>query len=299
MSAIAQSESVGNAPSRILRPVTDRQESALLLLPGLALLALAFFVPILQMLAYSVQVPTEVEGETAFGLAQFTRFLTDEFYLAVLGRTVRLSLVITGLCVLIGFPMAYIMARVGPRARLWLIVIVILPLMTSVVVRTFGWMVVLSRNGLIPSFLRDLDLVGRSYAIMHTELAIVIGMVQVLLPFMTLSILGVILRIDLRLEEAARTMGCSFGQTLRRVVLPLSVPGIVAGSLLVFTISASSFVTPNLLGGPRVQVLAASIWRNVTQTLDWPFAAAQGVILFVGVLLILVPYIRLARRADG
>lgn len=276
--------------------MTDRQECALLLLPGLALLVLAFFVPILQMLAFSVQGAGDAPGETVFTLAHFVRFLTDEFYLSVLMRTVRLSLIITALCILIGFPLAYIMARVGPRARLWLVVIVILPLMTSVVVRTFGWMVVLSRNGLIPSFLRDLDLVGRSYAIMHTELAIVIGMVQVLLPFMTLSILGVVLRIDPRLEEAARTMGCSFWQTLSRVILPLAVPGILAGSLLVFTLSASSFVTPNLLGGPRVQVLASSIWRNVTQTLDWPFAAAQGVILFVGVLLILIPYIRLAQR---
>lgn len=276
--------------------MTDRQENTLLLLPGLALLALAFFIPILQMLAFAVQGDADGSGQATFTLAHFHRFLTDEFYLSILMRTVRLSLIITLFCLLIGFPMAYIMARVGPRARLWLLVIVILPLMTSVVVRTFGWMVVLSRNGLIPSFLRDLDLVGRSYAIMHTELAIVIGMVQVLLPFMTLSILGVILRIDPRLEEAARTMGCSFGQTLLRVILPLSTPGILAGSLLVFTLSASSFVTPNLLGGPRVQVLASSIWRNVTQTLDWPFAAAQGVILFVGVLLILIPYIHLAQR---
>lgn len=279
--------------------LTDRQESALLLLPGVLLLVVAFFVPIVQMLSYSVQGQVAETGEIYFTLAHFSRFLTDEFYLSILWRTVRLSLIITALCVLIGFPMAYIMARVGPRARLWLIVIVILPLMTSVVVRTFGWMVVLSRNGLIPSFLRDLDLVGRSYAIMHTELAIVIGMVQVLLPFMTLSILGVILRIDPKLEEAARTMGCTFLQTFSRVVLPLSIPGITAGSLLVFTLSASSFVTPNLLGGPRVQVLAGSIWRNVTQNLDWPFAAAQGVILFVGVLLILIPYIRLTQRAHG
>jgi putative spermidine/putrescine transport system permease protein len=135
---------------------------------------------------------------------------------------------------------------------------------------------------------------------MQTETAIVIGMVQVLLPFMTLSILGVVTRIDPRLEEAARTMGCSFLQTLRTVVLPLAVPGIIAGSLLVFTLSASSFVTPNLLGGSRIQVLAASIYRSVTQTLDWPFAAAQAVILFVGILLILVPYARLAGgRSNG
>ena len=94
-------------------------------------------------------------------------------------------------------------------------------------------------------------------------------------------------------------MGCSFVQTLRSVVLPLSVPGIVAGSLLVFTLSASSFITPNLLGGPRIQVLAASIYRSVTQTLDWPFAAAQAVILFAGVLVVMIPYVALTSRGNG
>ena len=134
---------------------------------------------------------------------------------------------------------------------------------------------------------------------MQTETAIVIGMVHVLLPFMTLSILGVVSRIDTRLEEAGRTMGCSFLQTIRTIVLPLSLPGVVAGSLLVFTLSASSFVTPNLLGGPRLQVLAASIYKSVTQTLDWPFAAAQAVILFAGILLVLIPYVRLTARDHG
>ncbi|MCC6303737.1 MAG: ABC transporter permease [Rhodobacteraceae bacterium] len=274
--------------------MTDRQESALLLLPGLLLLAGAFLVPILQMLALSVAGP-----DGGWTLDHFRRFLGDGFYLAVLARTVRLSLVITAICLAVGFPMAYIMARARPRPRVWLIVLVILPLMTSVVVRTFGWMVLLSRSGLVSGLLRDFGLAPRNFALMYTETAIVIGMVQVLLPFMALSILGVILRIDPRIEEAARTMGCSFLRALAAVVLPLSLPGIVAGSLLVFTLSASSFVTPNLLGGPRVQVLAASVWRAVTQTLDWPFAAAQAVILFAGVLAILVPYIRIAGRGHG
>jgi putative spermidine/putrescine transport system permease protein len=159
--------------------------------------------------------------------------------------------------------------------------------------------VLLSRSGLVPEILRDLGLADRGFGLMQTETAIVIGMVQVLLPFMTLSILGVITRLDTRLEEAARTMGCSFIATIRTVVLPLAMPGIVAGSLLVFTLSASSFVTPNLLGGTRIQVLAASIYKSVTQTLDWPFASAQAVILFVGVLLVLIPYAKMTARRDG
>lgn len=269
--------------------MTDRQEDLPLVLPGLALLALAFLLPIAQMLVLAF------EGPEGWTLDHFRRVPGDPFYLSVLRRTVRLSAILTAVCLAVGFPLACVMARVGPRARLWLIVMAILPLMTSVVLRSFGWMVVLSRSGLIPATLRDFGLVGRSYAIMPTELALVIGMVEVLLPFMVPSSLGVLPRLDPRLEEAARTMGCSFLGTLRAVVLPLALPGIVAGSLLAFTIAASSFVTPNLLGGLRVQVLAASIWRQVTQTLDRNFAAARAVTLFAGVALVLIPYIAFTR----
>ncbi|MEJ1158174.1 ABC transporter permease [Prosthecomicrobium sp. N25] len=272
----------------------DRAETLALLLPGLALLALAFVLPIFEMLALSVEGP----GGTAT-TAHLARVLGDPFYLGILWRTVRLSLIITALCAAIGFPLAYITARSGPGLRLALVIMVVLPLMTSVVVRTFGWMVLLARSGLVPQVMRDLGLANRSFSLMQTETAIVLGLTQVLLPFMVLSILGVLTRLDRRLEEAARTMGASFGQTLRTVVLPLAMPGIVAGSLLCFTLSASSFVTPNLLGGSRLQVLAASIYGAVTQTLEWPFAAAQAVVLFAGVLLVLVPYVRLTGARHG
>jgi putative spermidine/putrescine transport system permease protein len=273
--------------------VNDRTENLLLVLPGLVLLVLGYFLPIGQMLVLSV---TGTDGLT---LVHFARFLGDPFYLGILWRTVRLSLLITATCVLLGFPYAYTMARAGPRLRLWMVVAVILPLMTSVVVRTFGWLVLLSRNGLVSQWVRDLGWAERNFQVMHTEAAIVLGMVQVLLPFMALSILGVITRIDTRLEEAARTMGGNFLDTLRAVVLPLSMPGIVAGSLLVFTLSASSFITPGLMGGARIQVLAGSVYKSVTQTLEWPFAAAQAVILFAGVLLVLVPYARLTAVRHG
>ena len=273
--------------------MTDRRENLLLLAPGLALLVLAFILPIFRMLALSVQ------GEDGLTGAHFARFLGDPFYLGVLWRTVRLSLLITLICAVLGFPFAYIMARARPRLRTLLLIIVILPLMTSVVVRTFGWMVILSRNGILPEMLRDLGLAGRSFQLMRTETAIVLGMVQVLMPFMVLSILGVLARLDQRLEEAARTMGCSFLGALRHVVLPLSMPGIAVGAVLCFTLSASSFVTPNLLGGTRVQMLAASIYRAVTQTLDWNFAAAQSVILLVGILLVMAPYIVSQGRRHG
>ena len=272
---------------------SDRAENALLVAPGIMLLALAFFLPIARMLMLSVM------GPEGFTLSHFAAFVSEPYYLNVLWRTIRLSFIITVICAVVGFPLAYIMARAGATVRLWLIIVILLPLMTSVVIRTFGWMVIFERGGIISSTLYDLGLVKRNFTLMRTETAIVVGMVQVLLPFMTLSILGVVTRIDQRLEEAARTMGCSFLQAFRHVVLPLAMPGIAAGSLLAFTLSASSFVTPSLLGGPRLQVLAASIYSSVTQTLDWHFAAAQAVILFLGIALTLIPYFKLTGGQHG
>lgn len=267
---------------------------ATLVAPGILLLLLGFILPVGGILLLSVRGD---DGSLTAG--HLIRFLADPFYLGIAWRTVRLSLIITGVCALAGLPLAYIMARSSPRRRLWLIVSITLPLMTSVVVRTFGWMVVLGRGGLIPATLSNLGLVNRNFTLMHTETAVVIGMVQVLFPFMVLSILGVIMRIDERLEEAARVMGCTFLQSLRLVVLPLALPGITAGSLLVFTLSASYFVTPTLLGGARLPVLAGSIYESATRSLDWPFAAAQALILLVGVLVLLIPYAKLSGRPNG
>jgi len=272
--------------------VSHRGENFLLLLPGMALLAFAFLLPVGAMLVLAFST------ETGFGVEHFTRFFGQGFYVAILWRTIKLSLLITLVCALIGFPLAYIMARSGSRMRTWLSILLILPLMTSVVIRSFGWMVLLNRSGPIVGLLRDLGLVGRNFNLMQSETAIVIAMVQVLLPFMTLSVLGVMIRLDIKFEEAGRTMGCSFLGVLLHIVLPLCSPGLLAGSLLTFTLSASSFVTPSLLGGARVQVLATSIYNSVTQTLDWSFASAQAVILFAGIAFLLVFYLRLSRQGD-
>lgn len=272
----------------------DRVEDLSLAGPGILLLALAFILPIVEMLRLSF-----IGADGGITVEHFVRFLSDPYYLGVVWRTIYLSVLITGICAAVGFPLAYVMARVSPQLRLWLIVLVILPLMTSVVVRTFGWMVLLGRGGLVPITFWKLGLAERNFTLMHTEAAIVIGMVQVLLPFTTLSILGVVMKIDRRLEEAARTMGASFLATMRNVVLPLAMPGILAGSLLAFTLSVSSFVTPSLLGGVRLPVVAGSIYESATKTLEWNFAAAQSVILLVGVLIVLMPYIRLSERRHG
>lgn len=262
--------------------------------PGFLLIVISFLIPVIGILLLGVR-----DDAGTFTTAHLVRFLGDPFYLSVAWRTVKLSLIITALCGIAGFPLAYIMARGSAQLRLWLIISITLPLMTSVVVRTFGWIVLLGRGGLVPDTLHMLGLVNRNFTLMQTEAAIVIGMAQVLFPFMVLSILGVIMRLDIRLEEAARVMGCTFLQSLRLVVLPLAMPGVIAGSLLVFTLSASYFITPTLLGGARLPVLAGSIYEAATRTLDWPFAAAQSIILLVGVLMLLIPYVRLSGQENG
>lgn len=275
--------------------IRREREAWVLIGPGLALLIGGFLFPVGQILMLSV-VPPEA------GLSiwtNFARFFEDAYYLRVAERTIRLSLIITAATIVLGFPLAYVMARVGPGLRLVLLILTVLPLMTSVVIRTFGWIVLLARGGPVSDVAIALGLAERGFALLYTETGIVLAMVQVLLPFMTVTILGVISGIHPHLEEAARTMGCGFWRTLRHVVLPLSVPGIVSGSLLVFALSISSFVTPSLVGGVRLPVLAWSIYQQATSTLDWHFAAAQSVMLLVAVMLIVVPYLALMRRRGG
>jgi putative spermidine/putrescine transport system permease protein len=273
-------------------------EPVLLLLPGLACLAFAFFLPAGLLLAYSFYEPRPGGGST-LGLGQYARFFADPYYLGVIGRTFRIALVVTLICLCLGFPIAYIMARVRPRLALWLGILVIMPLMVSVVIRTFGWMVLMGRGGFLSTLADSLGLEGRRFVFMRTETGMVIALAQVLMPFMVLTLYGVVARVERELEEAARTMGSGFFGTLWRVTIPLSLPGVVSGSLLVFALSISSFITPSLVGGVRLPVLAGSIYQQALVTVDWSFAAAQAVILLVAVLLIIVPYTMLARRRYG
>lgn len=271
-----------------------RREPILLLLPALATLLLVFVLPVAQVLALGL-----VERGGGMGLANYARLFVDTYYPLVAWRTIRLSLLITLVTAVLGVPLAYVMHQAGGRVRAALIVLVVLPLMTSVVIRTFGWLVILGRGGLLARTLEPFGLVPRNFSLMHTETGVVLALGQVLLPFMTLTVLAAMARIDRRLEEASRTMGAGMFRTLWHVVLPLAKPGIVSGSLLVFALAVSSFVTPMLVGGVRLPVLAGAIYQQVTGTLDWGFAAAQATLLLLLALLVILPYARLARTREA
>src|SRR5690606_27838777 len=224
-----------------------RKEPLLLLLPAIALLALGFITPVAGMLLMSVQSPAG-----GFSLDNFTRLFTSEYHLQAALRSLRLGVIQTVITLVLAIPLSYLMARVGSKTRSFLLIVIILPLMTSVVVRTFGWVVLMGPMGLLMQIPGAEWIAQSAQGFLGTEAGVVIAMVQVLLPFAVLSILGVISGIRPQLEEASRTLGAGFWRTLWHVVLPLSIPGIVAGASLVLVSTVSSLIAALFIGGSNV-----------------------------------------------
>jgi putative spermidine/putrescine transport system permease protein len=263
-----------------------------LLLPATAFLAVLFVLPVVHVLRMSFQ---PVAGG-ASPLSQYLRFAGEPYYLSILWFTVKISLVVTVLDLLLGYPIALMIARTNPRVARLLYVIVIAPLLVSLVVRTYGWMVILAPNGLVNQALRWSGL-GDGVRLMYNEAGVVIGMTHILLPFMVLTVTAAIQNIDRSLEEAAATLGASRLEVFRRVTLPLSLPGVVVGALLVFILTLGSYVTPVLLGGDRGVVISSLVFDNSILLANWPFGAAIAVV-FLGVSLVFVIlYQRVAARA--
>lgn len=260
---------------------------ALLLLPAALVFVGLFVWPQLGLFAESVKNPPPV------GFATYQRFLGDAFYLTMLARTLALGACVTLVCVVCGFPLAFWLARLESRWVPFLIMIASFPLWVSAVVRSFAWMVLLLRNGLIPALLRDWGLAPAGFQLMYTFSGVVIALAQVLLPLMVITLYAVIRSIDRDLENAAMNLGASPLATVWLVTLRLARGGILAGSLLVFSLSISAFATPSLVGGARAQLMAVAIYEQTLELLDWPFAAAIAAILLAIALAIALVYGRL------
>lgn len=283
------------AGGALTRPAFAVPPAVGLLAPGLLVLGLLFVLPIATVATWSLFAGGRIDP-AAFDPGAWERLVADDYHLTVGWRTLRLGVAITIATLLLGYPLALLADQAGPRLRTLLILALVLPLMTSVVVRSFGWLVIMGRGGWLSRTLRDLDLAPRGFQLAYTELGVGVALTQVLLPYMVLTLLGVLARTDRRLVEAARAMGAGWFGAMRHVVWPLSLPGVVAGCVLVFALSISSFVTPLLVGGLRLPVLAGSIYQNAIAYADWPLAAAQSVVLFSGVALVLLPWALVARR---
>ena len=269
--------------------VSRRTEASLLATPAATLLGVFFILPILMVLSFAF-FRMGVPSLAALDTSAWARLLVDNYYLGLAGRSLRLGIVVTLVTLVVGYPLALAIDAAPRRWRSWLVLALLLPLMTSVVVRSFGWLVILGRNGPIIQWLREFELVDRRFQLAYTDTGVTIAMVQVLLPYMVLTLLGVIGQIDRRLLEAARAMGASWWTALARVTLPLSRAGVVAGSVLVFAVTVGSFITPVLIGGLKLPVLASGIYASAISENDWPMAAAQSIALFLVVLAVLVPY---------
>ncbi len=241
-------------------------------LPALALLAVLFAYPVLRLMLLSV------EGGT---LGWYAKALGESLYLEVFWITLRIAVIVTLTTLLLSYPVAYFLAtttRLGAALGFGL---VILPLWTSILVRTYAWMVLLGRNGIVNKSLMALGIVDDPLALLHNELGVIIGMVHVLMPYMVLPIYAAMRRVDPDLLQAAEGLGAGTFRIFRRVFLPLSAQGIYAGCILVFVLSVGFFITPALLGGGRVIMIAVLIEQQVRDVLNWSFASALATVLLV------------------
>jgi putative spermidine/putrescine transport system permease protein len=248
---------------------------ALLVLPACGLLLVCFAYPVFWLLLRSF-------SEPAWGLQNYETLYLRPVYLKVLWNTVVISATVTLFCAAIGYPLAYSMANAGARMRRLLIFVVLIPFWTSILVRTFSWMIILQRQGLINEFLMGVGVIRTPLSLVYNRVGVLIGMVQILLPFMVFPLYSVMLRIDRSYSAAAATLGASPVRNFLRVYLPLSLPGIFTGGMLVFIISLGYFITPALLGGAADTMVAQMIERLIATLGNWGLAGALATVLLVG-----------------
>lgn len=266
-------------PSNERRLVRARS-TLLLLLPGLAFLLVGFLLPAVAML-FAPPGVTFVQVVERMGA-----MLSDPYDLGIVWRTVRIGLVVTAVCVLLGFPIASLLARSRSRWAGVLLALAIFPLLLSNVVRTFGWLVVLGSNGVIGQLLTGLGLVEKAPQLLYTELAIVLGLVQLFLPLAVITCYSAVAQVDPGLEEAARGLGASRTRTFWSILVPLSLPGVVVAATLVFAGSVTAYTTPYLLGGSSQRMLSTQLFSYASVTVDWAAASATAVVMTVLVFLV-------------
>ena len=266
----------------------ERRRALVMLLPALLALGLFFVYPLIGILTRSVY-------KGGYTLDAYRQIVRVPVYLTVLGLTFRTAAIVTLASLLLGYPLAYVLVSIRPRLARLLLIVVVLPFFTSLIVRTYAWMVLLGRNGLVNQWLVALGLAKVPLPLLYNQAGVLIGMTYVLLPFMVLTLFSVMRGIDPGLVRAAHSLGASRVQAFRRIFLPLSVPGIAGGALLVFILSLGFFITPALMGGPSDVMIAMLIEREVEITLNWSFASALAVILLALTLAGFAAYHRVAR----
>ncbi len=233
------------------------------------------------------------------GFGQWVKFFGDPFSYKVIADTLLLGVKTVCATVLLGYPLALIYLDAPPRLQKVLIFIIVMPLLLSVVVRTFAWIVMLGRDGVINQLLLSLGIISEPLRLLQTELGLVISLTQIEMPLMLLPLISVMSRLDPNLRDASAALGASRWRTLFTVIVPLSMPGLVAGCLLVFASSTTAFISQTVIGGVRLIYLPLLIWQQSLVVFNWPFAAVASIALLVSVLTVVSALSWLGRRSSG
>jgi spermidine/putrescine transport system permease protein len=264
------------------------------LTPPLAWLAVFFLVPMIAVFAYSLAIRTSGGGVAfASSLANYARIAESDLYLWAAIRSLRIATVVTVATLLISYPVAYYLALVATRWRIALFVLLIVPWWCSILVKNFAWVAILAESGVLNRALLRIGLIDRPLKLLYNEVAVVIGLVHVLIPFMVMPIYATLEKLDRRLIEAAANLGSSPLLAFWEVVLPLSLPGVAAGALLTFILGFGSYITPVLLGSERTLMIANLIQSQFMEAFDWPFGAALSMVMLGLVLVLLAAFNRL------
>lgn len=272
-----------------------------MLAPAVILFVLFFIVPfaVMAVMSFMTGIPF-ANPNASFTTRHYLRMTRDDYYLSVMFGTLRIGLIVTIISLLIAYPLAHLLARMRSKlGRTLLLMAIIAPMLTGLVVRTFAWLAILSNRGVVNSTLHLMGLISDPLPLLENETGIIIGLVHIYVPFMILTLTGVIARIDPRLEEAARGLGAGRVRTFLEVTLPLSMPGIFAGSLLVFALAISAYVTPLVLGGGQVMVWPILVYQAVSGSFNLGFGGALGVVLLLVSLMLVVAYNRAMGRLAG
>jgi len=255
----------------------------MLVLPALAFYAVVYLYPLSRLGAWSF-------FDHGFTFKFYAELFEEPTYFKALSNTLEISLLVTLICLLLGYPLAYLMATTSSSARRILMILVLVPFWTSILVRTFAWIVILGNNGLVNRALVAVGLIDHPAKLLFNMVGVQVGMVHVLLPFMIFPLYGVMTRIDLNVVRIARSLGATPTRAFIHVFLPLSLPGVAAGCVLVFLLAIGFYVTPALLGGPGEITLATMIDMMINALLNWGLAATLGILLLVVVGLIFVAF---------
>lgn len=261
--------------------------AAMLVGPATIFVVIGLMIPIVILFRYSLNafVPGKFMVD-ALTVENYVKFFTDPYYTAILWRTLRVAALCTLICLFMGFPLAYVLARTQTRYKNLLIMLVVLPLFMGNAVRAAGWMTLFGSRGFVNATLMGAGLIDQPLEIMYTETAVIIGITAVNLPFMVLTLQSVIEGIDRAVEEAAMSLGAGPWSTFRRVVWPLALPGTVAGTILTFILGMNAYATPVLLGGPKFTMMGPLVFGQFAQQNNWPFGAAIAFVLMLATLIL-------------